>query len=74
MKIGIRLIQGETLKDGALKSDPIDPDHKNALFYDPTVVITLDNLNEYYERYKDAADSAYIDTEMTDEMVDAYFN
>lgn len=74
MKIGVRLAGGEELKDTALTSDPSDPDQKNALFYDPTVVITLDNMEEYYELYKDAADSAYIDTKMTDEMVDTYFN
>jgi len=74
MKIGVRLINGDKLKDGALVSDPIDPDSKNALFYDPTVVITLDNLDQYYELYKDAPDSAYIDTDMTDEMVATYFN
>lgn len=73
MKIGVRLVNGQELKEGALASDPSDPGNKNALFYDPTVVITLDNMEEYYELYKDAADSAYIDTEMTDEMVDAYF-
>jgi ribose transport system substrate-binding protein len=74
MKIGVRLINGEALKDGALVSDPIDPDNKNALFYDPTVVITNENLDQYYEMYKDADDSAYIDTDMTDTLVDTYFN
>lgn len=73
MKIGIRLTEGEKLKDSALVSDPSDPDNKNALYYDPKLVITLDNLDEYYEQYKDADDSSYIDTEMTDEMADQYF-
>jgi ribose transport system substrate-binding protein len=74
MKIGVRLINGDTLKDGALVSDPSDPDNKNALFYNPTVVITNENLDQYYEMYKDADDSAYIDTDMTDDLVDTYFN
>lgn len=73
MKIGVRLLNGEELKEEALVTDPIDPENKNAVLYDPTVVITLDNIDEYYEKYKDAPDSAYIDTEMTDELVDKYF-
>lgn len=74
MKIGVRLLSGGVLKEGALVSDPIDPQSKNAILYNPTVVITLDNLDKYVEMYKDAPDSAYIDTEMTDKMVDQYFN
>lgn len=73
MKIGVRLVQGDTLKDGALASDPSDPGHKNALFYNPTVVITNDNMEQYYEKYKNADDSAYIDTDMTDDLVNTYF-
>mgnify|MGYP000951932832 CR=1 FL=1 len=74
MKVGVRLINGDTLKDGALVSDPSDPDNKNALFYNPTVVITNDNMQQYYDMYKDADDSAYIDTDMTDDLVGTYFN
>lgn len=73
MKIAVRLLQGDELADNALQSDPSDPDNKNAIFYNPTTIITLDNLEEYYEKYKDADDSSYIDTEMTDELIDTYF-
>jgi ribose transport system substrate-binding protein len=73
MKIGVRLAQGDKLKAGALKSDPMDPNNKNTLFYNPTTVITLKNLDKYYQKYKNAPDSAYIDTNMTDAMVNKYF-
>lgn len=73
MKIAVRLLKGDQLKDDALQSDPADPDNKNAIFYNPTTVITLDNMEEYYEKYKDADDSSYIDTDMTDELIATYF-
>lgn len=73
MKIAVRLLQGKKLKDSALTSDAGDPGNKNALMITPELIITNDNLEEYYQKYKDANDNSYIDNILTDEQIDQYF-
>lgn len=73
MKVAVRLLQGKKFKDGVITSDPSDPGNKNALLITPTLVITNDNMEKYYEQYKDAPDNSYIDSILTDKQVDQFF-
>jgi ribose transport system substrate-binding protein len=73
MWIAVKLLQGKKLKDSALSSDAADPNSKNALLIKPSLVITNDNMEQYYEQYKDKPDTSYIDNVLTEQDIDAYF-
>lgn len=72
-KIAINMLQGKKLKDGVLVSDPLDKDNKNAIMIKPTLVITNDNMEEWYEKTKDKPESYYIDSILPDEEVAKLF-
>lgn len=73
LMIAVRLLQGKELKDGVLETHPMDPDNKNNIFYQPRVVITRKNLEEWYLKTKDLPDTYFIDSVMPEDQVDKYF-
>lgn len=73
LQVAVQLLQGKKFKDGTLTSDPMDPNNKNAILIKPTVVITNDNLNEWYEKTKDKSDSYYIDSILPQSTIDNMF-
>lgn len=73
INVAVRLLQGKELKDDVLSYDAGDPDNKNALLIKPTLTITNENLEEYYEIYKDKPETSNIDSSLTQEQVDRLF-
>ena len=73
MRIAVNLLQGKKFKDGVLTSDPSDPNNKNAVLITPKLVITNDNMETYYNKYKNASDNSYIDNVLPDSQINAMF-
>ncbi|WP_338825065.1 hypothetical protein MHOCP_06280 [Moorella humiferrea] len=73
LMIAVNLLQGKKLKDGVLTSDPMDKENKNAIMIKPTVIITNENLKEWYEKTKDKPDTYYIDSVLPQEEIDKLF-
>lgn len=73
MRIAVNMLQGKTLKASSLTSDPGDPTNKNAVMITPKLVITNDNMETYYQQYKNASDNSYIDNVLTDDQINAMF-
>lgn len=73
LMIAVNMLQGKKLKDGVLTSDPSDKENKNAILLKPTLIITNDNLKEWYDKTKDKPDTYYIDSVLSQADIDKMF-
>lgn len=73
LMITVNKLKGKAFKEGALVSDPSDKANKNSIILKPTLVITNENLKEWYDKTKDKPDTYYIDSVMSQENIDKLF-
>lgn len=73
LMMAVNLLQGKKFKDGVLVSDPSDKANKNAVTIKPTLIITNDNMKEWYDKTKDKPDSYYIDSVLPQAEIDKLF-
>jgi ribose transport system substrate-binding protein len=68
MQIALWMLQGKKLKPDALKQP------YNVLLYNPTLIITPENLKEWYGKVKDRPVSEVLDSYLTSQQaLDLYF-
>lgn len=68
--IGIRILQGKEFKDGVLSETDTYP---RVYFYEVKHHITNENLDEYYQKYKDEPATYFPDEYLSEEELDALF-
>lgn len=61
LMVAVNLLQGRKFRAGILKAYLLDKDNLNAILLKPSLVITNDNMEEWYQKTKDEPDTYYLD-------------
>jgi ribose transport system substrate-binding protein len=71
--LAVRLLEGWKVKPGAVRPNQLDPAQKNAIYIEPSLVVTQANLNAVLRQYRSRPDSYYLDFVLSTPQIDSYF-
>jgi ribose transport system substrate-binding protein len=69
----VRLLEGWKIKPSMWRPNQLDPKQKNAIYIEPSLVVTQANLASVLNAYRSRPDSYYLDFVLTNQQVNSYF-
>ncbi|MCY0878046.1 MAG: substrate-binding domain-containing protein [Firmicutes bacterium] len=71
--VAVRLLEGWKIKPSAWQPNELDPSEKNAVYVEPTLVVTQANLAKVLKQYASRPNSYYLDFVLSTSQVNSYF-
>jgi ribose transport system substrate-binding protein len=72
--VAVRLLEGWKIKPSAWRPNQLDPKQHNAIYIEPTLVVTDKNLDAVLRQYQNTPATYYLDGWLTANQINPYFN